>query len=120
VRNAVGEAGGEGGGRGMHASTHAPFDLLGPAYCLASTEGTLVQRPLKKTGQQLLNQLAEEGADEAARRHLIPNRVVRAGSEGSAAPAAAAAGGREPAKNVPAQPVYFFPRFFFGAGRPVR
>jgi hypothetical protein len=41
--------------------------------------------------EQLLDQLAEEGADEAAKRYLIPNRVVA--SEGSAAPAAAAAGG---------------------------
>jgi hypothetical protein len=26
--------------------------------------------------EQLLDQLAEEGADEAAKRYLIPNRVV--------------------------------------------
>jgi hypothetical protein len=42
--------------------------------------------------EQLLEQLAEEGADEAAKRYLIPNRVV-ASEEGSAAPAAAAASG---------------------------
>jgi hypothetical protein len=29
--------------------------------------------------EQLLDQLAEEGADEAARRYLIPNRVVAKG-----------------------------------------
>jgi hypothetical protein len=37
--------------------------------------------------EQLLDQLAEEGADEAAKRYLIPNREPRS-SEGSAAPAA--------------------------------
>jgi hypothetical protein len=30
----------------------------------------------KKEKKQLLDQLAEEGADEAAKRYLIPNRVV--------------------------------------------
>jgi hypothetical protein len=29
--------------------------------------------------EQLLDQLAEEGADEAAKRHLVPNRVVAKG-----------------------------------------
>ena len=29
--------------------------------------------------EQLLDQLAEEGADEAAKRYLIPNRVVAKG-----------------------------------------
>jgi hypothetical protein len=29
--------------------------------------------------EQLLDQLAEEGADEAAKRYLIPNRVVTKG-----------------------------------------
>jgi hypothetical protein len=38
--------------------------------------------------EQLLGQLAEEGADEAAKRYLIPNRVV---ATWSAAPAAVAA-----------------------------
>ena len=32
--------------------------------------------------EQLLDQLAEEGADEAAKRYLIPNRVVAKGMKG--------------------------------------
>jgi hypothetical protein len=44
--------------------------------------------------EQLLDQLAEEGADEAAKRaYLIPNRVVAKGMRGAPAPAAEAAGG---------------------------
>jgi hypothetical protein len=50
--------------------------------------------------EQLLDQLAEEGADEAAKRYLIPNRV--ASSEGSAAPAAEAAGGDDSPKKAQA------------------
>jgi hypothetical protein len=43
--------------------------------------------------EQLLDrQLAEEGADEAAKRYVIPNRVVAKGVQ-LRAPAAAAAGG---------------------------
>jgi hypothetical protein len=51
--------------------------------------------------EQLLDQLTEEGAGEAAKRYLIPNRVV-ANGEGSTAPAAeaAAAGGDESPKGT--------------------
>jgi hypothetical protein len=47
--------------------------------------------------EQLLDQLAAEGADEAAKRYLIPNRAV---AKGSAAPAAAAAGGDDSPKGT--------------------
>jgi hypothetical protein len=49
--------------------------------------------------EQLLDQLAEEGADEAAKRYLIIPKQPRS-SEGSAAPAAAAAGGDDSPKGT--------------------
>jgi hypothetical protein len=55
------------------AFTHSQSGEIGPGF------------------EQLLDQLAEEGVDEAAKRYLIPNRIVAKGA--SAAPDAAAAGG---------------------------
>jgi hypothetical protein len=49
--------------------------------------------------EQLLDQLAEEGTDEAAKRYLVPHPQPRS-SEGSAAPAAAAAGGGDSPKGT--------------------
>jgi hypothetical protein len=43
--------------------------------------------------EQLLDQLAEEGAGESAKRHLIPSRVVAKGVQAAPTAAAAAGGG---------------------------
>jgi hypothetical protein len=57
---------------------------LSPSSMLAIDLATAAGLKSRARIEKLLDQLAEGGADEAAKRHLIPNRVVAKG--GSAAP----------------------------------
>jgi hypothetical protein len=73
-------------------SNCAVLPLAGASLPPSAPPVELLLTSSKLRFEQLLDQLAEEGADEAARRYLIPNRVVAKGVQLRRAAAAARSG----------------------------